>query len=187
MSKKTTKTESKETLQKIIFTKVRDVKSPNRANQHDAGIDFYIPVINEQLINDIRDKNPDFNAYIITSDQLFLKPGQRILIPSGIKVWIENKQSALVAANKSGIATKRGLTFTAQVVDADYTGEIHIGLQNNSGRMVALQSNDKIIQFLHTPIIISNPEEVTNDNYNEVINSNTIDRGENGFGSTDKK
>ena len=92
---------------------------------------------------------------IIKLGQLFLKPGQRILIPSGIKVWIENKQSALVAANKSGIATKRGLTFTAQVIDADYTGEIHIGLQNNSNRMVTLQSNDKIIQFLHTPIILS--------------------------------
>lgn len=187
MSKKTIKAEPKETLQKVLFTKVRDVKSPNRANQHDAGIDFYIPVINEQLINDIKDKNPDLSAYIIKLGQLFLKPGQRILIPSGIKVWIENKQSALVAANKSGIATKRGLTFTAQVIDADYTGEIHIGLQNNSGRMVTLQSNDKIIQFLHTPVILSNMEEVTNDSYDDIISSNIIDRGESGFGSTDKK
>ena len=176
MSKKQTKTEEKETLQRVLFTKVRDVKSPTRANKHDAGIDFYI-----------KDKNPDFSAYIIELGQLFLKPGQRILIPSGIKVWIENKQSALVAANKSGIATKRGLTFTAQVIDADYTGEIHIGLQNNSNRMVTLQSNDKIIQFLHTPIILSTMEEVTSDSYNDILESNTIDRGENGFGSTDKK
>ena len=158
MSKKQTRVEKD--LQKVIFTKVRDVKSPTRANKHDAGIDFYIPVIDERLINDI---------------------------PSGIKVWIENKQSALVAANKSGIATKKGLTFTAQVVDADYTGEIHIGLQNNSSRIVTLQSNDKIIQFLHTPIILSSMEEVTNDSYNDILKSNTIDRGENGFGSTDKK
>ena len=79
-------------------------------------------------------------------------------------------------ANKSGIATKRGLTFTAQVIDADYTGEIHIGLQNNSNRMVTLQSNDKIIQFLHTPIILSTMEEVTNDSYNDILESNTIDR-----------
>ena len=144
-------------------------------------------MIEEELISDIKDKNPDFSAYIIKLGQLFLKPGQRILIPSGIKVWIENKQSALVAANKSGIATKRGLTFTAQIIDADYTGEIHIGLQNNSNRMVTLQSNDKIIQFLHTPIILSTMEEVTNDSYNDILESNIIDRGENGFGSTDKK
>lgn len=187
MSKKQTKTEVKETLQRVLFTKVRDVKSPTRANKHDAGIDFYIPVIDEKLINDIKDKNPDFSSYIIKPGQLFLKSGQRILIPSGIKVWIENKQSALVAANKSGIATKKGLTFTAQVIDADYTGEIHIGLQNNSNRMVTLQSNDKIIQFLHTPIILSTMKEVTNDSYNDILESNTIDRGENGFGSTDKK
>lgn len=185
MSKKQTRVEKD--LQKVIFTKVRDVKSPTRANKHDAGIDFYIPVIDERLINDIKTKNPDFNTYIAKLGQVFLKPGQRILIPSGIKVWIENKQSALVAANKSGIATKKGLTFTAQVVDADYTGEIHIGLQNNSSRIVTLQSNDKIIQFLHTPIILSSMEEVTNDSYNDILESNTIDRGENGFGSTDKK
>lgn len=47
MSKKQTKTEVKETLQRVLFTKVRDVKSPTRANKHDAGIDFYIPVIDE--------------------------------------------------------------------------------------------------------------------------------------------
>ena len=53
--------------------------------------------------------------------------------------------------------------------------------------MVTLQSNDKIIQFLHTPIILSTMEEVTNDSYNDILESNIIDRGENGFGSTDKK
>lgn len=106
MSKKQTKVEKD--LQKVIFTKVRDVKSPTRANKHDAGIDFYIPVVDDKLIGDIKTKNQDFNAYIIKPGQIFLKPGQRILIPSGIKVWIENKQSALVAANKSGISTKKG-------------------------------------------------------------------------------
>ena len=54
MSKKQTKTEVKETLQRVLFTKVRDVKSPTRANKHDAGIDFYIPVFSygiHELIN----------------------------------------------------------------------------------------------------------------------------------------
>ena len=27
----------------IKFLKVRDVKSPSRANEYDAGIDFYVP------------------------------------------------------------------------------------------------------------------------------------------------
>ena len=71
MSKKQTKTEVKETLQRVLFTKVRDVKSPTRANKHDAGIDFYIPVIDEKIINDIKDKNPDFRAYIKNLVQLF--------------------------------------------------------------------------------------------------------------------
>ena len=28
---------------KVSFLKIRDVKSPNRANQHDAGTDFFMP------------------------------------------------------------------------------------------------------------------------------------------------
>lgn len=34
-----------------------------------------------------------------------------------------------MAANKSGVATKDGLTFTAEIVDSPYTGEMHIGIQ----------------------------------------------------------
>ena len=30
-----------------------------------------------------------------------------------------------MAANKSGISTKQGLIYTAEIVDSPYTGEIH--------------------------------------------------------------
>ena len=36
-----------ETNRKIQFTKIRDVKSPNRANLNDAKINFYIPNYSE--------------------------------------------------------------------------------------------------------------------------------------------
>ena len=41
----------------IKFIKTRDVKSPNRANQNDAGIDFFIPSATPEFINDFIKKN----------------------------------------------------------------------------------------------------------------------------------
>jgi hypothetical protein len=42
---------------RIQFTKIRDVKSPNRANAHDAGTDFFIPEWTESFYNDLLEKN----------------------------------------------------------------------------------------------------------------------------------
>ena len=69
--------------QTLRFCKIRDVKSPHRAHQYDAGIDFYVPV--------------DYSADGI-------KPGHSAKIASGIKADIAVGM-ALVAFNKSGVAT----------------------------------------------------------------------------------
>lgn len=185
-------------MNKINFTKIRDVKSPNRANKNDAGIDFYIPNFDNRMIQDLLAKNPhpaekSQREWALVIDEetnetkLIINPRGHILIPSGIRVWIESKDSALIAANKSGIATKTGLLFTAQVVDADYTGEIHIGLFNSGNDPVFLSSGDKIIQFVHTPILKDPLEELTSEQYLDLLQNVTTDRGDNGFGSTDKK
>ena len=171
----------------IIFTKVRDVKSPTRANQNDAGIDFYCPVIDEKLGNDFQKKNePNESNAIILPDIILVAPGADIVIPSGIKVWIKNKDSALIAANKSGMATSKHTQFTCQVVDADYTGEIHIGIRNHGSRFLKIESGQKLIQFIHTPIIKSNLIEISPDEYKEITDGQS-DRGEGGFGSTGNK
>lgn len=175
----------------IIFTKIREVKTPTRANLHDAGIDFYVPDINIRLMHDLIEKNPQKGWTTVDLDgseekALMLNPRARILIPSGIRVWVQDKQSALIAANKSGVATKSGLLFTAQVVDADYTGEIHIGLYNSGNQAVAIKGGDKIIQFVHTPVLNDPLVEYSVEEYENMLKNVSTDRGENGFGSTDK-
>ena len=62
------------------IAKIRDVKTPTRANNSDAGIDFFVP--------------NDFNTVKIM-------PHDSILIPAGIKVDVPNGH-ALIAFNKSG-------------------------------------------------------------------------------------
>ena len=62
------------------ISKIRDVKTPTRANSTDAGIDFFIP-------NDYEGETEIF-------------PGRSCLIPSGVKVNVP-EGFALVAFNKS--------------------------------------------------------------------------------------
>lgn len=188
----------------LEFTKIREVKSPNRANDGDAGLDFYIPKLTVEDILKVGEKHErDFTGInrkmygrgnlkfkVIETDGLcvVVNPGGRILIPSGIKVLINPKESMLMAANKSGVATKDGLTFTAEIVDSPYTGEMHIGIQNASNEPVyiPLWEDKKIMQFVHVPIILSTPKEITNEEYEEKA-KNWGTRGDKGFGAHDNK
>lgn len=189
---------------KLEFTKIRDVKSPNRANEGDAGLDFYIPQLTGQDILKVGEKdendlyginrrmwNKGFIRFVglDTEDvQVVINPGGRLLIPSGIKVLINPRESMLMAANKSGVATKEGLSFTAEIVDSPYTGEMHIGIHNGSPEEVwiPLNQDKKIMQFIHVPIILSNPVEITNYEYIEKA-CGWGTRGDKGFGAHDNK
>ena len=143
------------------FSKVRDVKSPTRANSTDAGIDFFIP--NDQ-------------------NEIELRPQEKCLVPSGIKVNVPEGY-ALIAFNKSGIATTRELQVGACVVDCGYQGEVHFHLFNYGNSNIFLNPGDKIIQFVLLPLGDPAVEEVKeNDLYPEESS-----RGEGGFGSTGTK
>jgi len=76
---------------KMKVQKLRNVKTPSRGTSASAGIDFYVP--------------EDFETTT-------LKPGQSVLIPSGIRVQIP-RGYALIAFNKSGVAVKQGLSVGA--------------------------------------------------------------------------
>ena len=176
-------------MNKFRFIKVREVVSPNRANPNDAGLDFYVPT--NLTSEDIHSKNGfDSGGYDLDIPfsehfvrHIALQPGHRILIPSGIKGLLEPPASMLMAANKSGIATKKGLIFTAEIVDSPYVGEIHIGIDHTSHEFQIIEAGTKLVQFIHVPIYLTEPEEVTHEEfYNDAQYWGT--RGNNGFGST---
>ena len=151
---------------KLNFTKVRDVKSPARAHCDDAGIDFFVP--------------SDFPP-------TRLELGNSVLIPSGIKVNIP-EGFMLMAANKSGIATKRGLILGAAIIDESYSGEVHIHLfkaaRCKEGKVEndLIRPGDKIAQFILVPVNYAQPIEISNKEYDKIM-SNSI-RGAGGFSST---
>jgi dUTPase len=179
-------------MNRFRFIKVREVVSPNRANPNDAGLDFYVPtnltpielmgtsVNTEQQIRYACDLNTNHIQVIE------IPPHCRVLIPSGIKVLIEPRESMLMAANKSGISTNQGLIFTAEIVDSPYVGEIHIGVYNTSQEAQVIEAGQKLVQFIHVPIYITEPEEIQQEEFyteSQMWGS----RGGNGFGSSGSK
>lgn len=178
-------------MNRFRFIKVREVVSPNRANPNDAGLDFYVPT--NLYPSDIHDKNEyDPNGYLLSInnkgfvDYITLKPGHRILIPSGIKGLLEPPASMLMAANKSGIATKNGLIFTAEIVDSPYIGEIHLGVYNTSKGLRTINCGRKLVQFIHVPIFITEPEEIQQEEF-YMESQMWGSRGDKGFGSSQNK
>ena len=183
-------------MNRLRFIKVRDVKSPSRGNEGDAGLDFYIP--EDLTLQDLVKANPQliFHCEIpepgkVTLEYnsnnqvqvIYISPFTRILIPSGIKGLLEPPASMLMAANKSGIATKKGLIFTAEIVDSPYVGEIHIGIYNTSQEIQVIEAGQKLVQFIHVPIYITEPEEIQQEEFyteSQMWGS----RGDKGFGSS---
>lgn len=157
------------------YTKIRKVKSPTRGTKQSAGIDFYIP--------------DDWNE----GQSYKIPPGGRVLIPSGIKVNVPTGY-ALIAFNKSGVASKTGLIVGAAVVDEDYQGEIHLNVINTNQfnetfgdityaaytGYVTINPGDKLTQFILLPVNYAIPEEVEIENLYQSV----TERGEGGFGST---
>jgi len=169
----------------IKFLKIRKVKSPSRANFYDAGIDFYVPEFTDEFLKDLEEKNKNLSSGEITNQNILLHSGQRILIPSGIKCQMANPGRALIAANKSGIASKTGLIFGAQVIDYEYQGEIHLNLIYTGSGIAEIIPGQKIIQFIETPVFNSIIEVIENQTSAEFYRMKT-GRGEGGFGSSNK-
>lgn len=206
---------------RIRYTRVRKVKDLVRANDGDAGLDFFFPEditlkeliekqsdlmkyrltfhleedeigISTYVMGDDKIHHSEIGYYPVTQDLyekkvvgISLNPQSRVLIPSGIRVLLEPKASMLMAANKSGIATKTGLIFGAEIVDSPYTGEVHISLINTSPNVVMLKAGEKLEQFIHVPIYQTEPEEIPNGLYEEIAKGWGT-RGDKGFGSSDE-
>ena len=161
------------------YTKTREVKNPMRANAGDAGIDFFVPEYSDKFFADLIEKNTS-NKVCITKHDIIVGPHGKILIPAGVKVIVP-EGNALIAFNKSGIASKFGLDIGACVIDEGYRGEMHINLLNTSDEEVKINYGQKITQFLLMPVNNNMPIEITNERYSEHENT---DRGEGGFGSS---
>ena len=79
--------------------------------------------------------------------------------------------------NKSGVSTKKHLCKGAELIDSDYTGNVHVHLFNHSDVDVSFKKGDKIAQLVMREVWLGDLEVVDD------ITKET-DRGSGGFGST---
>jgi dUTP pyrophosphatase len=110
-------------------------------------------------------------------DVLELAPGDIALVPTGLKLAIPDGYEGQVRP-RSGLAIKKGLTVVNApgTIDADYRGEVKVGLINLGRQSVSIQRGERVAQLVIAPVVQARLEEVSQLPVSQ--------RGEGGFGHT---
>lgn len=171
---------------RLEFYRSRDVQAPNRANQSDAGLDFFIPSnLTSKSLDETFEMTGDKVTYktdeagFIT--EISIQPNQSVLIPSGIHVKVP-RGLAMIFHNKSGLATKRSLVLGACVVDEGYQGEVMINLHNIGNQPVVLSAGGKLAQGVL--LMVGHHRLKECDTLEDLYREGKSKRGDGGFGST---
>ncbi len=93
---------------------------------------------------------------------LTLSPGQITMIPTGLAVAIPPGYEIQVRP-RSGLAIKHGITVVNApgTIDADYRGEIKIGLINLSREPFIIRRGDRVAQLVLAPVFQAELTETT--------------------------
>jgi len=120
----------------------------------------------------------DAGADLVTTVDVDLAPGERVLVPTGIAVALPEGLAAFVHP-RSGLALRHGLSIvnTPGTIDAGYRGEIKVLLVNHDPReTVRLTRGDRVAQ-----LVIQRVERVA---FAETDSLPESVRGAGGYGST---
>ncbi len=125
---------------------------PERGTKESSGLDLFSPK----------------DYYIESHTDIIIPTGVAFDIPVGYDLSVYNK---------SGVATKKKLIKGAELIDVDYTGDIHINLFNLGAGPQKIKRGDKIAQVVLRPVVIPILEQI------EKIEKIT-ERGSGKYGST---
>ena len=136
---------------KLKIQRIADVEMPSYAKEGDAAFDLR------------------------AAEETLLKPGQKAIVKTGLKMAIPENHVGLVW-DRSGLAAKNGIHVLAGVVDSGYRGEIMVVLKNLGEADVEIIKNMRIAQMLIQPVVSAQIEEAES--------LDETERGGGGFGST---
>lgn len=143
----------------LKIMKVKDnAKLPARATEGSAGMDLYACI----------------------DEPVTLKHGELKIIPTGIAISLNDKNSAAFLYARSGLGVKHGICLSngVGVIDSDYRSEICVGLCNVSNEDYTVEPFERVAQMVIAPVFM--PELEVCENLDET------NRGIGGFGSTGK-
>ena len=114
------------------------------------------------------------------NEDLQLEPGQTVLIPTGLAIYIEDPSLAAMILPRSGLGHKHGLVLGNLVglIDSDYQGQLQISCWNRGSSSFTITPGDRIAQLVLVPVIQAQLD--ITDNFME------SERAAGGFGHTGK-
>jgi dUTP pyrophosphatase len=114
-------------------------------------------------------------------EPLKLHPGDTILIPTGISIYIEDPGLAALILPRSGLGHKHGIVLGNLVglIDSDYQGELMISCWNRGAESFVIEQGDRIAQLVIVPVVQTR--------FNIVSEFVETKRGTGGFGSSGKQ
>ncbi len=117
------------------------------------------------------------DLYALLDEDLEIKPGETVMIGTGLAMAIPTGYAGLIYA-RSSLGSKKGLAPANKVgvIDSDYRGEIKVPLFNQSKETQIITKNERIAQIIFTPYLKVNFQET------DELDDTT--RGTAGFGST---
>lgn len=134
-----------------------DLLLPKRATKYSAGYDFYLPY------------------------DISLKPGETILIPTGIRVKIDfNWVLKCYPRSSLGFKYRLQLDNTVGIIDADYynspnEGHIFVKLTNHSNLDVCLTKKSAFMQGIFIQYGITIDDDVTNERVGGIGSTNKVE------------
>lgn len=129
-----------------------DAKLPEKAHETSAGYDVF------------------------TNEEFYLLPKMRVKLKLGIAVDIPPGHCLLMQP-RSGLSVNNGLGVLANVIDEEYTGQIHAVVVNHGGDPIKIEKGMKICQMLLIPVVHAPIQEVA-----DITKVTT--RGDKAFGSS---
>jgi dUTP pyrophosphatase len=122
----------------------------------------------------------DLRAAVEDDAPIVLKPGARVMAPTGLAFAVPPGFEAQVRP-RSGLAAKAGVTClnTPGTIDSDYRGEVKVILINLGEEDFTIRRGDRIAQLVIAPVIQAS--------WSLVASLDETTRGAGGFGSTGAK
>jgi dUTP pyrophosphatase len=111
-------------------------------------------------------------------DNLTVRPGETVLIPTGFAMYIADPSLAAVILPRSGMGHKHGIVLGNLVglIDSDYQGQVFVSCWNRSGQPFVIEVGARIAQVVFLP--------VRRIDWELVEDFHATDRGAGGFGHT---
>ncbi len=109
-----------------------------------------------------------------------LQPGETLLIPTGLAIYIEDPGLAAMILPRSGLGHKHGIVLGNLVglIDSDYQGELMVSCWNRGQSAFTIEPGERIAQLILVPVVQARLQ---------LVNAfSASERGNGGFGHTGK-